>query len=124
MTAKTKKTQSKKAIGGIAQAKKFRIKKGDKVKVIAGKAKGSEGEVLKVLTKNDRVLVAGANTVKKHTKASMQSAGGIVNKELSIHISNVALVDAKTGKKTKVTYKTLEDGKKVRVAKTSGEVIA
>lgn len=106
------------------QAKKFRIKKGDKVTVIAGKSKGSEGEVLKVITKSDRVVVAGVNLVKKHTKPSMTSAGGIVTKELSIHISNVALVDPKSGKATKVTYKTLEDGKKVRVAKSSGEVIA
>jgi large subunit ribosomal protein L24 len=104
--------------------KKFKVKKGDKVKVIAGKGKGSEGEVLKVLREKDRVLVAGVNVAKKHSKPGATSAGGIVDKELSIHVSNVALLDPKSGKATKVTYKTLEDGKKVRVAKASGEVIA
>ncbi len=103
--------------------KKFRVKKGDKVKIITGKDKGKEGEILKVLKESDRVLVSGLNVVKKHTKASAASAGGIVNKELSIHVSNVALIDPKSSGVTKVGYKKLEDGKKVRFAKKSGEII-
>lgn len=104
--------------------KKFRIKKGDKVKIITGKDKGKEGEILKVLKENDRVLVSGINIAKRHTKASAVSAGGIVDKELSIHISNVAVIDPKSGSATKVGYKKLEDGKKVRFARKSGEIIA
>jgi large subunit ribosomal protein L24 len=103
------------------QQKKFRVKKGDKVKIIAGKDKGKEGEILKVIREKDRVLVAGVNMVKKHQKASMQSAGGIVEREASIHISNVAAIDPKSGAATKVGYKILKDGEKVRVARKSGE---
>ncbi|MDX1949503.1 MAG: 50S ribosomal protein L24 [Rickettsiales bacterium] len=103
--------------------KKFRVKKGDKVKIITGKDKGKEGEILRVIKDNDRVIVSGANIAKKHTKPSAISAGGIVEKELSIHISNVAVVDPKSGSASKIGYKKLEDGKKVRFAKKSGEVI-
>jgi len=105
------------------QNKKFRLKKGDKVVVIAGKDKGKEGEILKVLRENDRVVVSGVNVVKRHTKPSAASAGGIVEKELSLHISNVQAIDPKTGKGTKLGYKKLEDGKKVRFARKSGEVL-
>ncbi len=105
-------------------SKKFRVKKGDKVKILTGKDKGKEGEILRVLRENDRVLVSGVNMVKRHTKPSAASTGGIVEKELSIHISNVAAIDPKSGNATKVGYKLLKDGKKVRVARKSGEVLA
>ncbi len=101
--------------------KKFRIRKGDKVKIITGKDKGKEGEVLKILRDKDRVVVAGINVVKKHQKPGLQGNGGIVEKELSIHISNVAAIDPKSGSATKVGFKVLNDGSKVRVAKKSGE---
>lgn len=104
--------------------KKFRVKKGDKVKIITGKDKGKEGEILRVIKETDRVLVSGVNMVKRHTKPGAASAGGIISKELSIHVSNVALIDPKSGAATKVGYKKLEDGKKVRFARKSGEVIA
>lgn len=103
--------------------KKFRLKKGDKVKILAGKDKGKQGEILRVIRENDRVVVAGINVVKRHTKQSAQSAGGIIEKELSIHISNVSAIDPKSGAVTKLGYKTLKDGKKVRVARKSGEVL-
>lgn len=103
--------------------KKFRLKKGDKVKILAGKDKGKQGEIIRVVRENDRVVLAGLNIAKRHTKASAQSAGGVIEKELSIHISNVAAIDPKSGAATKVGYKTLKDGKKVRFAKKSGEVI-
>lgn len=104
--------------------KKFRLKKGDKVKVLTGKDKGKEGEILRVLREKDRVVVSGVNVAKRHTKASAQGAGGIVEKELSIHISNVSAIDPKSGKATKVGYKLLKDGKKTRIARKSGENLA
>tara|TARA_R100000455_G_C6271453_1_gene127692 strand:+ start:1114 stop:1437 length:324 start_codon:yes stop_codon:yes gene_type:complete len=104
-------------------AEKFAVKKGDKVVVLAGKDKGRAGEVLSVLRKDRRVLVSGVNMVKRHTKQSQAEQGGIVEKEAAIHISNVALQDPKDGKATRVGYKTLDDGRKVRFAKRSGEVI-
>lgn len=100
-----------------------KIKKGDKVVVMSGSDKGKRGEVLKVLPKAERALVAGVRTVKRHTKPSVNSPGGIVEAERPVHISNLALVDPKTDKPTRVGFKTLEDGRKVRVAKSSGEVI-
>jgi large subunit ribosomal protein L24 len=112
---------SKKNINPIL---KSRLKKGDKVKVITGKDKGKEGEVVKVIKETNRVIVSGVNMAKKHQKPSMVSAGGIVEKELSIHASNVAMADPKDGSATKVGFKFLEDGKKVRFAKKSGEVIS
>ncbi len=102
---------------------KMKIKKGDKVIVNTGKDKGKTGEVLKTLLSKSRVIVQGVNVVKKHTKPTQTSAGGIVEKELSIHVSNVALADPKEDKPTRVGYKTLKGGKKVRVAKRSGETI-
>lgn len=100
-----------------------KIKKGDTVVVIAGKDKGKSGEVIRVLPTEARVVVAGINQVKRHERASMQSAGGIITKEASIHVSNVALADPKDGKASRVGFKVLNDGSKVRVAKRSQEVV-
>lgn len=100
-----------------------KIKKGDTVVVIAGKDKGKSGEVVRVMPDAARVVVAGINQVKRHERASMQSAGGIITKEASIHVSNVALADPKDGKASRVGFKVLNDGNKVRVAKRSGEVV-
>lgn len=102
---------------------KLKIKKGDKVVVIAGKDKGRGGEVLRVLPKENRVLVQGVNMMKRHTKPAMGQAGGIVEREATLHVSNVSHVDPKDSKPTRVGYKTLDDGRKVRFAKRSGEVI-
>ncbi|MBF0324087.1 MAG: 50S ribosomal protein L24 [Alphaproteobacteria bacterium] len=99
------------------------VKKGDKVVVITGKDKGKSGEVLVAYPKEDRVIVQGVNKVKRHTRPTQTNAGGIVEKEASIHVSNVAHADPKDGKPTRVGVKILEDGRKVRVAKRSGEVI-
>lgn len=101
----------------------MKIKKGDEIIVLTGKDKGKKGTISSVFPKENRVVVAGINVAKRHTKPSAAGAGGIVNKELSIHASNVALVDPKSGKPTRVGYKTLSDGKKVRVAKRSGETL-
>jgi large subunit ribosomal protein L24 len=100
-----------------------KIKKGDRVVVLAGKDKGKTGEVLQVMPKASRVLVAGVNVVKRHTAPSQMNAGGIVEKEASLHVSNVAHVDPRDGKPTRVGFKTVEGGRKVRFAKRSGEVI-
>ncbi len=102
---------------------KMKIKKGDEVIVLTGKDKGKKGEVLVAIPEASRVIVAGVNKVKKHNKPTQFSAGGIEEKELSIHVSNVALADPKKGTATRVGYKVLKDGKKVRVAKASGETI-
>ncbi len=100
-----------------------KVRKGDRVIVRTGRDKGKTGEILRVLVKRDRVIVQGVNMVKRHTRPSQASAGGIVEKEASIHISNVAHIDPKTSQPTRVGYKFLEDGRKVRYAKRSGEVI-
>jgi len=103
--------------------KKFKIKTGDEVIVIAGKDKGEKGRILKIYKSKDRVLVEGVNIIKKHIKPSTENPqGGIEEKEAPIHISNVALADPKTGKPTRVGYE-IKDGKKVRVSKKSKEVI-
>jgi large subunit ribosomal protein L24 len=102
---------------------KFKIKKGDKVVVLTGKDKGKQGEVLRMLPSEAKAIVGGINKVKRHTKPSQANQGGIVAKEAPVHVSNIALLDPKSGKATKVGYKILEDGKKVRVAKASGEVL-
>ena len=99
-----------------------KIKKGDKVIVLAGRDRGAEGEVIQVMPKADRVVVRGVNLVKKHQKQTQTEQGGIISKEASLHISNVALKDPSTGKPTRVGFK-VEGDKKVRVAKASGEVI-
>jgi large subunit ribosomal protein L24 len=100
-----------------------KIKKGDKVIVRTGKDKGKTGEVLRVMPTEQRLVVAGINLVKRHEKPSMRSTGGISTKESAIHVSNVALVDPKDGKPTRVGFTVLKDGKKVRVAKRSGETL-
>ena len=100
-----------------------KIRKGDKVKVLSGRDKGREGEVLKVMPKEARALVQGVNMVSRHQKQTQRSEGGIVSKEGPIHLSNLALLDPSSGKPTRVGFKLLADGKKVRVAKASGEVI-
>ena len=102
---------------------KLKLKKGDKVIVTTGKDKGKTGEITTVFPKENKVIVGGVNMVKRHIKPSQESAGGIVSKEMPIHVSNVALVDPKTGKATRVGYKVEKDGHKVRVAKKSGEVV-
>ncbi len=100
------------------------VKKGDRVVVIAGKDKGKTGEVVQALPRESKVVVAGVNVVKRHTKPSAANPqGGIVEKSAPLHVSNVAHVDPKDGKPTRVGSKVLEDGRKVRVAKRSGEVI-
>lgn len=100
-----------------------KIKRNDEVIVTTGRDKGKRGKVLRVL--EDRVTVSGVNMVKRHTRPNPQAgiAGGIVEKEASLHISNVALVDPSSGKASRVGYKLLADGKKVRVFRKSGEVI-
>jgi len=100
-----------------------KIKKGDKVVVLAGRDKGKTGEVMKVMPAEDRIIVAGVNMVKRHTRPTQNDPGGIKEKEASIHVSNVAVADPKTGEPTRVGFKTLDDGRKVRFAKSSGEVI-
>jgi large subunit ribosomal protein L24 len=99
------------------------IKKGDKVIVTTGRDTGKKGEVLKIFPKEDRALVAGVNVVKRHQRQTQTQAGGIVNKESTIHLSNLAHVDPKSGKASRIGFKTLNDGRKVRFAKKSGEVI-
>ncbi|MDP9728513.1 large subunit ribosomal protein L24 [Alicyclobacillus tengchongensis] len=100
------------------------VKKGDQVIVISGKDKNKKGQVLAVLPKKNRVIVEGVNVVKRHTKPNPnQPEGGIIEKEASIHASNIMLVDPKTGQATRIGHKFLEDGKKVRYAKKSGEIL-
>ena len=101
----------------------MKIKKGDKVIVITGKDKGKTGEVTKAMPKENKVIVSGVNMVKRHQKPTQENAGGIVSKEAPIHVSNVAIVDPKSGKASRIGTKILDDGRKVRVAKKSGEVI-
>ncbi len=100
-----------------------KIKKGDKVVVLTGKDKGKKGDVVAVFPKENKALVQGVNMVKRHEKPSQTSAGGIVTREAKVHLSNIAIQDPKTGKPTRVGFKTLDDGRKVRVAKASGEMI-
>jgi large subunit ribosomal protein L24 len=102
---------------------KLKIKKGDQVVVTTGASKGVKGEVLRVDIANSKVLVQGANLRTKHRKPTQQAAGGIEKIEALMHVSNVALVDPKNDVATRVGYKTLKDGKKVRFAKKSGETI-
>jgi len=100
-----------------------KIKKGDRVVVLSGKDKGRHGEVLRAFPKDGKVLVSGVNVVVRHTRASQQDAGGLKRSEAPVAVSKVAIEDPKTGKPTRVGFKTLADGRKVRVAKRSGEVI-
>ena len=98
-----------------------KIRKGDKVVVLTGKDKGRTGEVIQVLPKEDRAVVRGVNVIKRHQRQTQTQEAGIISKEASLHLSNLAVVD-KDGKPTRVGFKVV-DGKKARVAKTSGEVI-
>jgi large subunit ribosomal protein L24 len=100
-----------------------KIKKGDKVVVLAGRDKGKTGEVAAVNPTDRRAIVRGVNLVKRHTRQTAQTQGGIISKEASIDLSNLAIADPKTGKPTRVGFKTLDDGRKVRVAKRSGDLI-
>ncbi|MBY0324007.1 MAG: 50S ribosomal protein L24 [Reyranella sp.] len=104
-------------------ANKLKIRKGDRVKVIAGRSKGKIGDVLRVNAADQRVVVSGVNVIKRHTKPSRTDQGGIIEREAAIHVSNVALLDPKTDKPTKIGFKFLEDGRKVRFARGSGETI-
>ncbi len=99
------------------------IKKGDRVVVTTGRDKGKKGEVLRVYPKEERALVSNVNMIKRHTKQSAKSQGGIVSKEAPLHLSNLAHVDPKSGAATRIGWKVLGDGRKVRFAKKSGEVI-
>jgi large subunit ribosomal protein L24 len=105
------------------KTKKFKVRKGDRVVVLTGSDQGKTGEVLQVLRKEDRVLVQGVNMVKRHTRPSQVSGGGILEKEAPLHISNVAHIDPKTSEPTRVGFRVLDDGRKVRYAKRSGEII-
>jgi len=100
-----------------------KIKKGDKVVVLVGRDKGRSGEVTQVIPKEGKALVSGVNLVKRHQKQSQTQEGGIISKEAPIQLSNIAIADPKDGKATRVGFKILDDGRKVRVAKRSGEMI-
>jgi large subunit ribosomal protein L24 len=101
----------------------MKIKKGDRVKVITGRSKGRVGDVLRVMPAESRVVVSGVNMIKRHTKPGRTEQGGIIEREAAIHVSNVALLDPKSDKPTRVGFKFLEDGRKVRFARASGETI-
>ena len=100
-----------------------KIKKGDKVVVLTGRDSGRTGEVVQVMPKEERALVRGVNLVKRHQRQTMNQEGGIIQKEAPVHLSNLALADPKDGKPTRVGFRVLEDGRKVRFAKRSGELI-
>ena len=100
-----------------------KIKKGDKVVVLTGRDKGRTGEVFQVMPKEERALVRGVNMVKRHQRQTMNQEGGIIQKEAPVHLSNLALADPKDGKPTRVGFKVLDDGRKVRFAKRSGDLI-
>jgi len=102
---------------------KFKIKKGDKVVVTTGREKGKKGEVLRVLRDERRAVVGGVNMVKRHTRPGPGNPGGLIEKEAPLHLSNLAIQDPKDGKPTRVGFKFLDDGRKVRFSKRSGEVI-
>jgi large subunit ribosomal protein L24 len=102
---------------------KLKIKKGDRVVVLAGRDKGKTGEVLKAFPSENKVIVQGVNVAKRHQRPTQTSGGGIVEKEAKIHASNVAHIDPKDSKPTRVGFKKLDDGTKVRIARRSGEVI-
>jgi large subunit ribosomal protein L24 len=100
-----------------------KVKKGDRVIVTTGRDKGKKGEVLKVFPKDERALVSGVNMIKRHQRQTQRAQGGIISKEAPVHLSNIAHVDPKSGEATRVGFKVLGDGRKVRFAKKSGEVI-
>jgi large subunit ribosomal protein L24 len=100
-----------------------KIRKGDRVIVTTGRDKGKRGEVRQVIPDENRAIVAGVNLVRRHTRQTAQTEGGIITKESTIHLSNLAILDPKTGKPTRVGFKILDDGRKVRVARASGDLI-
>jgi large subunit ribosomal protein L24 len=100
-----------------------KIRKGDKVIVLAGRDKGKSGEVIRVMPKENRALVRGVNLVKRHQRQTPKQEGGIISKEAPIHLSNVTIADPKTGKPTRIGFRILDDGRKVRFAKASGDLI-
>ena len=100
-----------------------KIRKGDKVVVLSGRDKGRTGEVIEVRPDQDRALVRGVNMVKRHQRQTAQQEGGIISKELPVHLSNIAIADPKDGKPTRVGFRILDDGRKVRFAKRSGDLI-
>ncbi|MEZ5791521.1 MAG: 50S ribosomal protein L24 [Nitratireductor sp.] len=100
-----------------------KIRKGDRVVVLAGKDKGRTGEIIKMMPKDGKALVSGINVVKRHQRQTQNQEAGIINKEAPIQVSNLAIVDPKDGKATRVGFKVLEDGRKVRFAKRSGDMI-
>jgi large subunit ribosomal protein L24 len=100
-----------------------KIKKGDRVIVTTGRDKGKTGEVRQVIRAESRAIVAGVNLVRRHTRQTAQTEGGILTKEATIHLSNLAIADPKSGKPTRVGFRILDDGRKVRVAKRSGDLI-
>ena len=104
-------------------AKKFKIKKGDRVVVTTGRDKGKTGEVLEVLRAEARVRVQGCNMVKRHTRPTQTSAGGIISKEAPLHISNVAHIDPESGKATRVGFE-VKNGAKIRIARSSGKALS
>jgi large subunit ribosomal protein L24 len=100
-----------------------KIKKGDRVVILAGRDKGKSGEVTQVFPTESKAIVRGVNMVKRHQRQTPQQEGGIISKEMPIHLSNLAIADPKDGKATRVGFKVLEDGRKIRVAKRSGDLI-
>ena len=100
-----------------------KIKKGDKVVLLAGRDKGRSGEVIKVMPDENRALVRGLNMVRRHQRQTASQEGGIISKEAPVDLSNLAIADPKDGKASRVGFKILEDGRKVRVARRSGEVV-
>jgi large subunit ribosomal protein L24 len=104
-------------------ANKLKVKKGDRVAVITGRDKGKTGEIIKVLREENRVIVQGVNMVKRHQRQSQAQQGGIIEKEASIHVSNVAHIDPKSDNPTRIGFKIVEGDRKVRYAKRSGEVL-
>jgi len=102
---------------------KFKIKKGDEVIVLTGRDKGKKGEIIRMIPARSRAVVQGINLVKRHTRQTQTEEGGIKTKEAAIHVSNLALIDPKSGKATKAGYKIEKDGTKVRIARASGEVV-
>ncbi|HVE03966.1 MAG TPA: 50S ribosomal protein L24 [Rhizomicrobium sp.] len=100
-----------------------KIRKGDRVVVTTGRDKGKKGEVMKIMIEENRALVSGVNMVRRHQRQTQKLQGGIVSKESSIHLSNLAHADPKDGSPTRIGWKVLNDGRKVRFAKKSGEVI-
>ena len=102
---------------------KLKIKKGDNVVVISGRDKGKRGQVLRVFPDDNRLIVQGVHVARRHTRQQLGEPGGIIDKELTIHVSNVAHLDPQSNKPTRVGYRILDDGRKVRIARRSGEVI-